>query len=1037
MVFVICGAPVLSINQVLTPTNCNLNALPTEVGLLAQLDELDLRWNKLSALPTELGLLAMLTKLALAWNNLTVLPTEVGLLAQLDELDLRGNSLTALPTEIGLLEVLTDLDLRGNSLTMLPTEVGLLDQLTELDLLGNGLAALPTEIGLLDQLTELHLNYNDLTALPTEVGLLAQLEWLDLGRSSLTTQPSDVGIARNRITALPTEVGLLAQLDELRLGGNSLTVLPTEVGLLADLDGLDLEGNNLTAIPTEVGLLAHLQTLNLEGNSLTALPTEIGLLAWLKELDLGGNSLTVLPTELGLLTTFWLDLEGNSLNELPFPPKSLSVTFVSSSKIDLNWRSPVAPFTAKEYQARVASGGVTEVYSALLGRTAVGINLLHKFPNAAPSQATFTIQVKAEFEGEELESSWSKPLNVTTCPAFMQREKTNDVKSCYALAGFYRNRSGLARSCASLERDLHPGAIGQCLNARLGIEGLPVQEGFWRANLFSEDIRLCPRVQFCLKRPSNVSLDSPDRYCARNHSGIYCSNCVKDNVLGAEGCTFCTKEAGESTGYLVLLVCSLLLLFVLLYVYVLHSAGCFAKMKLCSRHGSRRRQKSWEIPCWKEGSQMLSGKVLIWTKVRILFGYFQVLSSYRRTFLKQTLAESSDLLGVMALVSNVDVTWLVGNAAFRCFYDYTHYDLLLGATIGPIIFAALLFACTTATAYCMVRRLLKPVRDHTESAVLLLLFLVYPYVSQTVLATLWCESFPDADRRFNLTTSALRADYRLSCEHTNDPERLGFEVYAGVMVIVYPVGVVALYSWVLYAHKDRVIALGNDATAKTKKEKLRKVSFLIKPYNVKRFWFEAYELVRKLVLTSFVGFLAGLPVERDLPGFLASISLSLTVVFVVGLLLLRPYKHHTDFAFAVMSLLLLLPASLYSLLDPYARHERISNSGLEALVITELCVFGLFVVFEIARSVGVGRVTKHSSCADRCLKEGGFVDGRSGMDGSDNQEGDGISLVARKQIAELQASLEFFKAENERLRDEKVSLIQRTADARETSIQPL
>ena len=333
----------------------------------------------------------------------------------------------------------------------------------------------------------------------------------------------------------------------------------------------------------------------------------------------------------------------------------------------------------------------------------------------------------------------------------------------------------------------------------------------------------------------------------------------------------------------------------------------------------------------------------------------------------------------------------------------------------------------------MVRRLLKAVRDHTESAILLLLFLIYPYVSQTVLGTFWCESFPDADHRFNLTTSALRADYRLSCEHTMDAKRLGFEIYAGVMVVVYPFGVVVLYSSVLYAHKERVKAFGT-TSAKGNKEKLTKVSFLIKPYKVERFWFEAYELVRKLIQTSFVGFLADLPVE--VPGFLASISLSLTVVFVLGLALLQPYKHRSDFAFALMSLLLLLPASLYSLLDPYARHKGISNSGLEALVITELCVFALFVVFEIGRSVGVG-------CVNRCLNgEGGSaktleVDESGGCDG-DAQESEGIPLVARKQIAELKASLEFFKAEIERLRDEKVSLIQRPDDdSKETSMKPV
>ena len=1021
----------------------NLEALPTEFGHLAQLTSLDLSANNLEALPTEFGHLAQLTTLDLGPNSLDVLPTEFGQLTQLTWLDLLSNSLEELPTEFGQLTQLTALWLRRNSLEALPTEFGQLTQLVKLDLGSTNLEALPTEFFKLTQLATLDLGPNSLEALPTEFGQLTQLTLLDLNANSLEALPTEFGhlaqltilwLTQNSLEQLPTEFGHLAQLTMLALGANSLEQLPTEFGHLAQLTALDLALSRLEALPTEFGQLTQLTWLELLSNSLEELPTEFGKLTRLTSLGLDQNSLDVLPTEFGQLTQLAvLDIRGNSLKVLPFRPTNLTVSIVRSKSIDLTWFPPVQLPSVK-YEATVTSEGVTKTYLSFLGQTVMTINLLQQFPNVALQQGTFTIQVRAEFEGG-YRSLYSKQFNVTTCPAFMERENTNEVEECYALAGFYRNRSGLPRSCIDLERDLPPGAIGQCLKARLDIKDLPIQEDFWRASLSSEDIRLCPDAQFCTQRWSNMSSASPDRYCEQYHSGTYCSDCAKDNVLGSEGCTFCTKEARESTEQLVLLVCALLLLFCLLYVYVLYSAGCFnLKKKLACRRGSRRHN-SERMPCCKK----LSAKVLIWTKVRILFGYFQVLSSYRRTFLRQTLTESGDLLGVMALVSNVDVTWLVGNAAFRCFYDYNHYDLLLAVTVGPIVLAVLLFACTTTTAYCMVRRLLKAVRDHTESAVLLLLFLIYPYVSQTVLGTFWCESFPDADRRFNLTTSALRADYRLSCEHDVDPERFGFEIYAGVMVVVYPVGVVALYTWVLYVHKDSVMAFGDNTTGrKEDKEKLRKVSFLIKPYKVKRFWFEAYELVRKLMQTSFVGFLTGLPVE--LPGFLAANSLSLTVVFVLSLALLQPYKHLSDFAFAVISLLLLLPASLYSLLDPYARHEGISNAGLEALVITELCVFALFVVFEFACAVGVGLVKKGSCCADGCLSgEGGGVETQGSGDGGvgDKQESDVIPLIAKKRIAELEALLECSKAEIGRLRDENVALIQSTDDRSETSIQAI
>ena len=1013
----------------------HLNSLPTEFGQMTRLTTLKLDTNRLEKLPTEFGQLTQLTSLDLVWNRLEQLPTEFGQLTQLTSLLPHKNFLVALPTEFGQLTQLTSLDFNENMIKVLPTEFGQLTRLTSLVFEQNGLELLPTEFGQLTQLTSLVLGSNNLKQLPTEFGKLAQLNWLDLLSKEAFTFGNVIG---NSLKELPTEFGQLTHLHGLVLDGNGLELLPTEFGQLTELALLTLSLNNLNALPTEFGQLTQLSTLDLAKNSFEVLPTEFGQLTQLTSLQLKQNNLTELPTEFGRLTQLsLLLLKDNSLKELPFPPQNLAVTVVRSASMDLEWSAPAVQWTTiVGYEARVTSGGLTVPF--LPANNQLGVNFIKVFGGFGASHRS-SVQVMAKFVGG-YHSSYSKPLNVTTCPASMERENTIDVDACYALAGFYRNSFGFARSCTDLENELPPGAIGQCLKARLGVKGLPIQEKFWRASLSSEDIRLCPAVQFCIPQSSGRSFASPDGYCTPYHAGTYCSDCVEDYVIGEDGCTFCTKEAKESTGQLILLVCTLLFVFCLLYVYVLSSAGCFSKKILCCRRSSRRQNSP---PSSRYNRcKLLGGRIVIFTKLRILFGYFQVLSSYRRTFLKQSLADSGDLLGVMALLSNVDLTWLVGNAAFRCVYDYSHYDLLLVATLGPIGLAFLLFVCTTTTTYCIVPKLMTSVMHHTVSALLLMLFLIYPYVSQTVLGTFWCESFPDADRRFNLTTSALRADYRLSCEHNVDSKRLDFEIYAGVMVLVYPVGVVALYSWVLYVHKDRVMALGNTVTAKENEEKLTKVSFLIKPYKVKRFWFEAYELVRKLMQTSLVGFLVGLPVEPELPAFLASISLCLTVVFVVFLLLFQPYKHPSDFAFAVMSLLLLLPASLYSLLDPYARHEGISEYGLEALVITELCVFALFVVFEVGRVMSVGRVKEGScSCANRCLERGGgSVSKQVGDDGVGDAEEMQVDwrlvTALKKKIVELEASRESLKAENQQLR-QRTWFADRTVEPLNTSIQPL
>ena len=1087
----LCGQEILNATLTLA-ASCYLEVLPTEIGRLTQLTDLDLSRNSLKELPTQIGLLSRLTILDLEENKLVSLPTQFGRLTHLSELKIGANRLEMLPTEFGQLMKLISLDFDSNSLIGLPTEFGLLTRLSYLSFHGNNLETLPREFGQLAKLVELDLRENSLQVLPIQFFSLKQLTWLDLGLNRQELVPTEFGMLTslkrinfatngieklpteigeltlltmldldmNSLGALPTEFGNLAQLTQLDLQHSSIEVLPTEFGKLAQLESVDFLRNSLATLPTEfghltslteltivknklqmlpteIGQLTNLTEMYFQRNSLKELPTEFGQLTQLTELDIEGNSVKVLPTEFGKITQLQrFSLEKNGLELLPFEPRNINVTFARSASIDLTWLPPALPLSVVDYTARVTSGTVTATYRSFLGQTVATINLLHKFPNATPSQNTFTIQIRAEFEGV-YRSLYSEPLSVRTCPASMERENTNEVEACYALAGFYRNRSGLARSCTSLGRDLPPAAIGQCLKARLEVPDLPVQRDFWRPSLFSEEIRLCPNVRFCQQQQPNVSLTSPDGYCSLYHSGIYCSDCAADYVLGLEGCTFCTEEAKESKEQLVLLTCTMLLLLLFLYVYVLYSAGCF-KSAFDFRRSSLQHN-SERTPRWKCCTESKSGNRMnqvFWTKLRILFGYFQVLSSYRRTFLQYSISDSGDILGVMGLLSNFDLTWLVGNAAFRCVYDYDHYDLLIVATIGPIVVSIWLFVSTTGTTYCIVPRLMQAVRHHTESALLLMLFLIYPYVSQTVFGTFWCESFPDADRRFNMTKSALRADYRLSCEHDMDANRHGFEIYAGIMVAVYPAGVVGLYSWVLYMHKNRIVAAGN-ANGGEEREKLAKVAFLTRPYKVKRFWFEAYELVRKLVQTSFVGFLADIPIEQALrPAFLASITLNLTFMFVVALALLKPYKYRSDFAFAIISLLLLLPASQYSMVDPYARDKSLNDYGLTALVITELCMFVLFVLLEIC-FLATGDRVRSFECVKYCC-EGAQAEKPISSAAAEReiQDEKRLNTAMRWKIVELEVSRERIQGELERLREKAKSCLHQGV-VKETSIQPL
>ena len=88
-------------------------------------EELDLSGKGLTVLPPEIGKLKQLKRLILGkykyneyghvvitiGNLLSKLPKEIGLLAQLEELQIIGNQLSSLPSEVGQLTNLQSIDL--------------------------------------------------------------------------------------------------------------------------------------------------------------------------------------------------------------------------------------------------------------------------------------------------------------------------------------------------------------------------------------------------------------------------------------------------------------------------------------------------------------------------------------------------------------------------------------------------------------------------------------------------------------------------------------------------------------------------------------------------------------------------------------------------------------------------------------------------------------------------------------------------------------------------------------------------------------
>ena len=90
-------------------------------------------------IPTELGQLANLEELHLIGNNLKTIPVELCNLHNLKILSLHQNELHNVPTELGHMHNLTRLYLGNNKLTSIPTELANLSNLKTIALFNNNI----------------------------------------------------------------------------------------------------------------------------------------------------------------------------------------------------------------------------------------------------------------------------------------------------------------------------------------------------------------------------------------------------------------------------------------------------------------------------------------------------------------------------------------------------------------------------------------------------------------------------------------------------------------------------------------------------------------------------------------------------------------------------------------------------------------------------------------------------------------------------------------------------------------------------------
>ncbi|CAN0173938.1 unnamed protein product, partial [Scytosiphon promiscuus] len=234
-----------------------------------------------------------------------------------------------------------------------------------------------------------------------------------------------------------------------------------------------------------------------------------------------------------------------------------------------------------------------------------------------------------------------------------------------------------------------------------------------------------------------------------------------------------------------------------------------------------------------------------------------------------------DFLSAISII-NFDLGSVLSAGCLWSEIDF--HGQLLVSTVWPLVVVGFL----SMTYWIAMRRIsataenaggaVETIRRKHQTVLLLLTFLVYSSVSSMVFQTFACETLDDG-------IEYLRADYRIQC---TDAKHKAFEVYASLMIMVYPVGIPLLYAVQLFQHR------GVLAHASADKAAAQPIVGLWEPYRPERFYYEVVECGRRIMLTGVVVFI--------FPNDAAQVAITMLIAFFFfGILeILSPYKLESD-----------------------------------------------------------------------------------------------------------------------------------------------
>lgn len=398
-------------------------------------------------------------------------------------------------------------------------------------------------------------------------------------------------------------------------------------------------------------------------------------------------------------------------------------------------------------------------------------------------------------------------------------------------------------------------------------------------------------VRLCLAKDACQGGDDPDKQCRKGHKGPYCSVCEDGYYKRGGVCLSCSSSGARLFMTLLPTICFLICL-LLYYLWIIrdkfihyfwNQAGVLAK---------------------KADKYHLTG---LRTKFKILLAFVQIISQIPFALdvdFPQIYLQFLEILWIF----NLDIVEFLN---FECIYQRNFYDKLVEATLGPfILMGAILTVLLIRLGVAYRLNSLNPSYPYSQfrkEAIfcsLLLSFVVFSPVSIKVFQTFACEPFEDGSSR-------LIIDYTIHC---SGDEYNFYVIYSIFMILIYPIGVPALYFTLLYMNHDQVNPptrlvvrdserhLVSNVIIQQEKIKLRNsyheifiISFLYIAYEPRRWYFEILDCFRRLMMTAVPVLIMRGAITQIIIVLLVSLSC------IAAYMELKPYTTKSDNTVAVFS----------------------------------------------------------------------------------------------------------------------------------------